>query len=257
MTATAQARYQNQARIIKALAHPTRLFIVDELARGKPWPPPAAIGSGATTRRVNLKTLITRCASVSASRWRTTSNVCRSRCFSRCSSTAGKFPGERGMEIGSLIRIALNAGAEQLFREEMPLQAGDLLRLKVIDVREKDERDTGYIPGSRNVPYRLLGTCCPDLAADLVDNGVTLAGGGAVMEQAWCQSPICAPSRASRAASCPAVSFAPTGVVARWRMSPLSMPASIFMMVTPVSASPFRMAHWIGAAPRYLGRRDV
>ena len=49
---------------------------------------------------------------------------------------AGKFPGEQSMEIGSLIRIALNAGAEKLFREEMPLRAGDLLRLKVIDVRE-------------------------------------------------------------------------------------------------------------------------
>lgn len=35
MTATAQARYTGQARIIKALAHPTRLFIVDELARGE------------------------------------------------------------------------------------------------------------------------------------------------------------------------------------------------------------------------------
>lgn len=35
MTATAQARYQNQARILKALAHPTRLFIVEELARGE------------------------------------------------------------------------------------------------------------------------------------------------------------------------------------------------------------------------------
>jgi len=40
------------------------------------------------------------------------------------------------MEIGSLIRIALNAGAEKLFLDEMPLRAGDLLRLKVIDVRE-------------------------------------------------------------------------------------------------------------------------
>ena len=40
------------------------------------------------------------------------------------------------MEIGSLIRIALNAGAEKLFLEEMPLRVGDLLRLKVIDVRE-------------------------------------------------------------------------------------------------------------------------
>ena len=37
---------------------------------------------------------------------------------------------------------------------------------EVIDVREKDDRDTGYIPGSRNVPYRLLATCCPDLPAD-------------------------------------------------------------------------------------------
>ncbi|RDI75367.1 Metallo-beta-lactamase superfamily [Gaiella occulta] len=37
---------------------------------------------------------------------------------------------------------------------------------EVIDVREKDERDTGYIPGSRNVPYRLMKTCCPDMPTD-------------------------------------------------------------------------------------------
>lgn len=35
MTATAQARYESQAKILKALAHPTRLFIVDELSRGE------------------------------------------------------------------------------------------------------------------------------------------------------------------------------------------------------------------------------
>lgn len=35
MNASDQARYKSQARIIKALAHPTRLFIVDELARGE------------------------------------------------------------------------------------------------------------------------------------------------------------------------------------------------------------------------------
>ena len=35
MTAAAQVKYKHQARIIKALAHPTRLFIVDELARGE------------------------------------------------------------------------------------------------------------------------------------------------------------------------------------------------------------------------------
>jgi glyoxylase-like metal-dependent hydrolase (beta-lactamase superfamily II) len=33
----------------------------------------------------------------------------------------------------------------------------------VIDVREHDERDEGYIPGSRSVPYRLMRSCCPDL----------------------------------------------------------------------------------------------
>jgi len=35
MTAAAQAEYKAQAKIIKALAHPTRLFIVDELSRGE------------------------------------------------------------------------------------------------------------------------------------------------------------------------------------------------------------------------------
>lgn len=35
MTSAAQTKYKNQARIIKALAHPTRLFIVDELSRGE------------------------------------------------------------------------------------------------------------------------------------------------------------------------------------------------------------------------------
>ncbi len=35
MTAAAQAAYKAQAQIIKALAHPTRLFIVDELSRGE------------------------------------------------------------------------------------------------------------------------------------------------------------------------------------------------------------------------------
>ena len=35
---------------------------------------------------------------------------------------------------------------------------------ELIDVREKDERDDGYIPGSTNVPYRLLGEA--DLPTD-------------------------------------------------------------------------------------------
>jgi len=36
----------------------------------------------------------------------------------------------------------------------------------IVDVRDKPERDEGYIPGSRNVPYRLMRTCCPDLPED-------------------------------------------------------------------------------------------
>lgn len=35
MTAAAHTVYKSQARILKALAHPTRLFIVDELSRGE------------------------------------------------------------------------------------------------------------------------------------------------------------------------------------------------------------------------------
>ena len=35
MTTTAQTEYKAKARIIKALAHPTRLFIVEELSRGE------------------------------------------------------------------------------------------------------------------------------------------------------------------------------------------------------------------------------
>ena len=35
MDAKTQARYEARARIMKALAHPTRLFIVDELAKGE------------------------------------------------------------------------------------------------------------------------------------------------------------------------------------------------------------------------------
>ena len=35
MDAKTQARYEARARIIKAMAHPTRLFMVDELAKGE------------------------------------------------------------------------------------------------------------------------------------------------------------------------------------------------------------------------------
>src|SRR5439155_8596414 len=50
-----------------------------------------------------------------------------------------------------------------------PIRAEDLDevlaagRADVIDVREMDERDGGYIPGTRHVPYRLLRACAGDL----------------------------------------------------------------------------------------------
>ena len=37
---------------------------------------------------------------------------------------------------------------------------------ELIDVREKDERDSGYIAGSRNIPYRLLPTCAAEVPTD-------------------------------------------------------------------------------------------
>ncbi len=37
---------------------------------------------------------------------------------------------------------------------------------ELIDVREKDERDSGYIAGSRNIPYRLLALGAVELPTD-------------------------------------------------------------------------------------------
>ena len=42
--------------------------------------------------------------------------------------------------------------------------------VQVLDVREKDERDTGYIPGTLHLPYRLLRAC----GADCIEDGKTV-----------------------------------------------------------------------------------
>jgi hydroxyacylglutathione hydrolase len=44
----------------------------------------------------------------------------------------------------------------ELAEVERLLAAGEI---EVLDVREKDERDGGYIAGTRNIPYRLLRVC--------------------------------------------------------------------------------------------------
>jgi rhodanese-related sulfurtransferase len=64
-----------------------------------------------------------------------------------------------------------------------PIDVAELERLlaedavEVLDVREKDERDEGYIPGSRHMPYRLVGAF-----RDELENGrpiVTVCESGA------------------------------------------------------------------------------
>jgi hydroxyacylglutathione hydrolase len=65
-----------------------------------------------------------------------------------------------------------------------PVELDELARLldddavTVVDVREKDERDAGFIPGSVHMPYRLMRTC----GADGLENGkpiVTICESGA------------------------------------------------------------------------------
>ncbi len=50
--------------------------------------------------------------------------------------------------------------------------------LQLVDVREPSERDTGYIPGSRNIPYRLLGRGGAD-SLDPAQPVVTICESGA------------------------------------------------------------------------------
>ena len=75
--------------------------------------------------------------------------------------------GLRSVAVFDIAGIVLGGGDERT----QPVAVDDIEALvaagaEVIDVREKDERDTGYIPGSRNIPYRLMSSCCPDLAKD-------------------------------------------------------------------------------------------
>jgi hydroxyacylglutathione hydrolase len=61
----------------------------------------------------------------------------------------------------------LDSGSERI--EPVGLDELDKLLAEgaeLIDVREKDERDSGYIPGSRNIPYRLLTVCGTDVPTD-------------------------------------------------------------------------------------------
>ena len=76
----------------------------------------------------------------------------------------------RGLYSIGLLGVAgyvLGGGPEQLDLVSVE-QLDALLEsgAELIDVREKDERDTGYIAGSRNIPYRLLTLGEADLPRD-------------------------------------------------------------------------------------------
>ncbi len=76
----------------------------------------------------------------------------------------------RGLRSVGLLEIpgyVLGGGTEPL--ELVSVEDLDSLLergAELIDVREKDERDTGYIAGSRNIPYRLLALGEVDLPRD-------------------------------------------------------------------------------------------
>jgi hydroxyacylglutathione hydrolase len=90
----------------------------------------------------------------------------------------------RGLRaVGFLDLVGYVTEASATARRD-PVELEEVARLlrdgsvTVLDVREKDERDTGYIPGSVHMPFRLLRAC----GADCVENGkpvVTICESGA------------------------------------------------------------------------------
>jgi hydroxyacylglutathione hydrolase len=90
---------------------------------------------------------------------------------------AGRLQAVGVLELaGYLVDAAAPERLEPIGVEELErLLADD--GVEVIDVREKDERDEGYIPGSRHIPYRLVRAY-----RDELDNGrpiVTVCESGA------------------------------------------------------------------------------
>jgi hydroxyacylglutathione hydrolase len=75
--------------------------------------------------------------------------------------------GLRSVAVRDIPGYVLGGGSETL--ELVSVEELDALLAdgaELIDVREKDERDTGYIAGSRNIPYRLLALGGDDLPRD-------------------------------------------------------------------------------------------
>jgi hydroxyacylglutathione hydrolase len=75
--------------------------------------------------------------------------------------------GLRSVGLLDITGYVLGGGPESLGLVSLG-ELGALLEggAELIDVREKDERDTGYIAGSRNIPYRLIALGANDLPRD-------------------------------------------------------------------------------------------
>jgi rhodanese-related sulfurtransferase len=75
--------------------------------------------------------------------------------------------GLRSVGFLDLAGFVLGGGSETLALVSID-ELDDLLArgAELIDVREKDERDAGYIAGSRNIPYRMLSLGEDDLPRD-------------------------------------------------------------------------------------------
>lgn len=88
----------------------------------------------------------------------------------QASSAAEAERAIRGLRTVAFVELrgyVLGGGSEQM----RPVSLDELESLlesgaELIDVRERDERDNGYIAGSRNIPYRLLSACGADVPTD-------------------------------------------------------------------------------------------
>jgi hydroxyacylglutathione hydrolase len=78
----------------------------------------------------------------------------------------------RGLRAVGFLQLAGVLAPEEMPARLAPVSLDELEALvgndgiEVIDVREKDERDGGYIPGSRHVPYRRVRECAEQLRGD-------------------------------------------------------------------------------------------
>jgi hydroxyacylglutathione hydrolase len=79
----------------------------------------------------------------------------------------GGVRGLRSVGVLDVTGYVLGGGPETLAVVAVE-ELDDLLAegAELVDVREKDERDSGYIAGSRNIPYRLLALGEADLPRD-------------------------------------------------------------------------------------------